>query len=263
MGSSSTRLTFESRLENRQYLATILFLFIVLVLRPFTISHVSPTLSPTPSLSPCPYPPTNSTFSLPKTQPLYTAPSKLSSVSIIPTSSPSTSVTATPSPSSSTKRNLVANRTEFQSAEEALFAARDNIVEAYKLTSDRDLQTQILDFLNIFREYIEQQDFKSLPLQKKPSNNIKAPLNIPSTKDPNTRPSQSHNNLRDSNSIRDPRQSFAQVLAKAPAKSNTSPLLPLQKTGSSASLNKDSLQEKKVITIVITKGSSVPVHQPT
>ncbi|KAI0993218.1 hypothetical protein K3495_g14965 [Podosphaera aphanis] len=36
MGSSSTRLTFESQLENRQYLATILFLFIVLVLRPFT-----------------------------------------------------------------------------------------------------------------------------------------------------------------------------------------------------------------------------------
>ncbi|KAI0991076.1 hypothetical protein K3495_g17111, partial [Podosphaera aphanis] len=40
-------------------------------------------------------------------------------------------------------------------AEEALWTARDKIIEAYRLTKDRKEQTTLLDFLNIFRSYTE------------------------------------------------------------------------------------------------------------
>lgn len=39
---------------------------------------------------------------------------------------------------------------KFTCAEEALYSARNNILEAYRLTSDRDSQKQLLDFLNLF-----------------------------------------------------------------------------------------------------------------
>jgi hypothetical protein len=76
-------------------------------------------------------------------------------------------------------------------------------------------------------------------------------------------PSQSNNNWRSSQGLRDTGPSFAQILAKTPAKAHTPLMLPSQKKEPSPQLNIDSPQEKKVITIVITKGSSVPVHQPT
>lgn len=41
------------------------------------------------------------------------------------------------------------------SADDAMYAARDKILEAYKLTFDRDRQTRILDLLQIFREFTE------------------------------------------------------------------------------------------------------------
>ncbi|RKF53972.1 hypothetical protein GcM3_213031, partial [Golovinomyces cichoracearum] len=45
--------------------------------------------------------------------------------------------------------------TKFNSSKEALYHARDNILDAYKLTSDRKYQEKILDLLNIFRQLTE------------------------------------------------------------------------------------------------------------
>ncbi|KAI0995314.1 hypothetical protein K3495_g12868 [Podosphaera aphanis] len=229
-----------------------------------TNSYVSPTSPATPSPSPCPHPPTNASCPLSKSKLSPTTPSVSSPSSTILCCSPSTTTTTsvTSSPSGPTKTTLGTNRTGFNSAEEALFAARDNIVEAYKLTSDRKFQTQILDFLNIFREY-SQNNFKSLPLNEKQAPKTQATFNTCSTKEYIAHPSHINNNWRGNHGLGDMGQSFAKVLATAPAKSSTSSLPFSQKTGPCPPPNEDPSQEKKVITIVITKGSSVPVHQPT
>lgn len=208
---------------------------------------------------------------------------------------------------------------KFTSAEEALYSARDKILEAYKLTSDRESQKQILDFLNLFRAYTEKgynaiQGFIKLNNLSIPP---RTPLNlslsqrtnhvdqveIPMPPNPHrfqpTHKGHSHTgkkhtqnspegifphlnspiNLTHTNEIRPLKPSYAQAIQK-PIAPDARPLPPTKASQPHKSvsqpvekhqaqntfdnnISKTYPKDIKVITLVLTKGSSVPNYQAT
>ena len=78
---------------------------------------------------------------------------KCNCICLIHINSSSADSETTDSPSPSEEPSGLTNQNKITSAKEAIYSARDNIIEAYKLTSDRNTQTKFLDLLNIFRSF--------------------------------------------------------------------------------------------------------------
>lgn len=147
------------------------------------------------------------------------------------------------------------HQTKFKTAEQALYSARDSILEASRLTSNRAFQTQILDFLTIFRAYTEN-EFKVLP-------NVPPETHVPTAKENKKSIS------ADISPFSGGRKSYAQAV-KAPnpsTVSNPTKSSQIQKqkrvqphNSVQSSVKKN---EKRIITLVVTKGSQAPTYQPT
>ena len=143
---------------------------------------------------------------------------------------------------------------KFNSAEEAIFSARDNIIKAYELTSDRNTQTKFLDLLNIFRSFTESK-FQHLPNYEKTSNKS-------NSKGENVT-SQSSGPSRTEQTKGGPK-SYAQALGKAQDTTLPPAMVPARQSSQLTTGQGNKITpEKKVITLVISNGSEVPVYQPT
>lgn len=207
---------------------------------------------------------------------------------------------------------------KFTCAEEALYSARNNILEAYSLTSDRDSQKQLLDFLNLFRAHTEK-GYNAIQGFIK-HNDLAIPVRTPPNPTPTRRlypyadqvgiaiPPNSADYLSTDLHLSDlehisrqniikglnpllsspfrstkctnngslPKPSYAQAVQKPtapsskpmpPAKASKPPVAchqPKPKHQVQTQLEKDiSSKGNKVITLVLTKGASVPTYQAT
>ena len=80
---------------------------------------------------------------------------KCNCICLIHNNSSSADSETTDSPSPSEEPSGLTKQNKITSAKEGIYSARDNIIEAYKLTFDRTTQTKFLDLLNILRSFTE------------------------------------------------------------------------------------------------------------
>ncbi|RKF80767.1 hypothetical protein GcM1_190026, partial [Golovinomyces cichoracearum] len=131
--------------------------------------------------------------------------------------------------------------TKFKSSKEALFNARDNILDAYSLKSDRKSQEKILDFLNPFRQFTE---MGQLPQTKPGPKSILFPAR-----------SFFAEYLND----KELSASSAESVLEIPSKHPTSPTI-----GTKTPLKATSpLEVDNFLVLVIIKGAEVPNYIPT
>lgn len=179
---------------------------------------------------------------------------KCNCICLIHNNSSSVDSETTDSLSPSEEPSGLTNQNKITSAKEAIYSARDNIIEAYKLTSDRNTQTKFLDLLNIFRSFTES-NFNNLPKPDEASStpNSRGQACIPQS------PESPKIDLNQGGS-----KSYAQALGNAINSKSQPSLVPSKKPAQQTTSPKNtSTQEKKVVTLVISNGSLVPVYQPT